>query len=290
LERECPPALVRDHIDNPAAYEPLWRHLFEYVALGTGPAADACLFLEETGYTAAPGPFLATMLYAGLTGDDAHVGTVALVDDPTMPFMLEADRVEKIAVVGPGPSLAVVDALPHRFVATVDFSRRLFSVDTHDIAGEPLAPAALAAWRDRAHALLAAEMVGVARRIFDMALAYAKERIQFDVPIGSFQSIQHKLADMALLLERATAAVHFAAMTCDAGDPERTRAAHVAQAAAGEACRRILKDGIQIHGGVGYTWEHDLHLYLRRATADEYLLGDRDWHLGRLADLVMGPA
>jgi alkylation response protein AidB-like acyl-CoA dehydrogenase len=79
-------------------------------------------------------------------------------------------------------------------------------------------------------------------------------------------------------------------MTCDAGDPERTRAAHVAQAAAGEACRRILKDGIQIHGGVGYTWEHDLHLYLRRATADEYLLGDRDWHLGRLADLVMGPA
>jgi alkylation response protein AidB-like acyl-CoA dehydrogenase len=290
LERECPPALVRDHIDNPAAYEPLWRHLFEYVALGTGPAADACLFLEETGYTAAPGPFLATLLYAGLTGDDAHVGTVALVDDPTMPFMLEADRVEKIAVVGPGPSLAVVDALPHRFVATVDFSRRLFSVDTHDIAGEPLAPAAHAAWRDRAHALLAAEMVGVARRIFDMALAYAKERIQFDVPIGSFQSIQHKLADMALLLERATAAVHFAAMTCDAGDPERTRAAHVAQAAAGEACRRILKDGIQIHGGVGYTWEHDLHLYLRRATADEYLLGDRDWHLGRLADLVMGPA
>ena len=116
-------------------------------------------------------------------------------------------------------------------------------------------------------------MVGTARRIFDMALAYAKERKQFDVPIGSFQAIQHKLADMSLALERATAAVHYAAMTIDGDDPERGRACHVAKAAAGEAARRILKDGIQIHGGIGYTWEHDLHLYLRRATADEYLLG-----------------
>jgi hypothetical protein len=297
LERECPPSLVRDHIDNPAAYAPLWRHLSEYTALGTGPATDACLFLEETGYTAAPGPFLATMLYAGLTGDDEHTGTVALVDDPTMPFVLEADRVEKIAVVGPGPSLAVVDPLPHQFVATIDFSRRLFTVDASAVTGEPLAAERLAAWRNRAHALLAAEMVGVARRIFDMALAYAKERIQFDVPIGSFQAIQHKLADMSLALERATAAVHYAAMmsdaaagTVDATDADAARAGHVAQAAAGEACRKILKDGIQIHGGIGYTWEHDLHLYLRRATADEYLLGDLDWHLDCLADLVMGPA
>jgi alkylation response protein AidB-like acyl-CoA dehydrogenase len=290
LERECPPALVRAHIDDPAAYEPLWRHLSEYVALGTGPATDACLFLEEAGYAAAPGPFLATMLYAGLTGDDEHTGTVALVDDPTMPFVLEADRVEKIAVVGPGPSLAIVDTLPHQFVATIDFSRRLFTVDTAGVALEPLAPEVLAAWRNRAHALLAAEMVGVARRIFDMALAYAKERIQFDVPIGSFQAIQHKLADMSLALERATAAVQYAAMAVDANDADAVRAGHVAQASAGEACRKILKDGIQIHGGIGYTWEHDLHLYLRRATADEYLLGDLDWHLGRLADLVMGPA
>ena len=91
LERECPPALVRAHIDDPAAYEPLWRHLSEYTALGTGPAADLCLFLEETGYACAPGPFLATTLYAALTGDESATGTVALVDDPTHPFVLEAD-------------------------------------------------------------------------------------------------------------------------------------------------------------------------------------------------------
>jgi alkylation response protein AidB-like acyl-CoA dehydrogenase len=289
LERECPPALVREHIDAPAVYEKVWRHLAEFVALGTGPAADACLFLEETGYAAAPGPFLATMLYGSLTGDDAAIGTVALVGDPTMPFVLEADRVEKIAVVLPGPALAIVDALPHRFVSTIDFSRRLFLVETDGVPGKPIPPETLAAWRDRAHALLAAEMVGVARRIFDMALAYAKERYQFDVPIGSFQAIQHKLAEMSLALERATAAVHYAAMTVDANDADQTRAGHVAQAATGEACRRILKDGAQIFGGIGYTWEHDLHLYLRRATADEYLLGDCDWHLDRLADLVVGP-
>jgi hypothetical protein len=292
LERECPPAIVRAHIDDVSVYEPLWRHLSEYVALGAGDAADHCLFLEETGYAAAPGPFLATTGYAALTGDDTATGTVALVGDSTHPFVLEADRVERIAVVSPGPRLAVLDVadvMPLRFVATVDFSRRLFALDLSHLTARPLAADVYAGWRERAYACMAAEMVGTARRIFDMTLSYAKERKQFDVPIGSFQAIQHKLADMSLALERATAAVHYAAMTIDGDDPERARACHVAKAAAGEAARRILKDGIQIHGGIGYTWEHDLHLYLRRATADEYLFGTTGWHLDRLADLLIDP-
>jgi hypothetical protein len=289
LERECPPALVRAHIEDPSVYEPLWRHLSEYTALGTGPAADLCLFLEQTGYAAAPGPFLATTNYAALTGDEAGTGTVAFVDDSTQPFVLEADRVDRIAIVLPGPQLALIDAgdVVARFVATVDFSRRLFVCDLAQVDAKPIDPGAYARWRDRAYACMAAEMVGTARRIFDMALAYAKERKQFDVPIGSFQAIQHKLADMSLALERATAAVHYAAMTLDGDDPECTRASHVAKAAAGEAARRILKDGAQIHGGIGYTWEHDLHLYLRRATADEYLFGTTGWHLDRLAELLI---
>ena len=293
LDRECPPALVRAHIDDPSMYEPLWRHLSEYTALGTGPATDLCLFLAETGYTAAPGPFLATALYATLTGDDETTGTVAFLDDPVNSFVLEADRVERIAIVGPGPSLAVVnteglgDRL--RFVSTLDFSRRLFSFDTTGLAvdAHPLAQDAYALWRDRAHVSMAAEMVGTARHIFDMTLAYAKERNQFDRPIGSFQAIQHKLADMSLALERATSAVQYGAMTVEAAAPEATLACHAAKAAAGEAARRILKDGAQIHGGIGYTWEHDLHLYLRRATADEYLLGTTSWHLDRIADLLI---
>jgi alkylation response protein AidB-like acyl-CoA dehydrogenase len=293
LDRECPPALVRAHIDDQSVYAPLWRHLSEYTALGTGPATDLCLFLAETGYTAAPGPFLATALYASLTGDDDTTGTVAFLDDPVNSFVLEADRVERIAIIGPGPSLAVVnteglgDRL--RFVSTLDFSRRLFAFDTTGLAADPhpLAPNTYALWRDRAHVSIAAEMVGTARHIFDMTLAYAKERNQFDRPIGSFQAIQHKLADMSLALERATSAVQYGAMTVEAAAPEATLACHAAKAAAGEAARRILKDGAQIHGGIGYTWEHDLHLYLRRATADEYLLGTTSWHLDRIADLLI---
>ncbi len=289
LERECPPALVRAHIEDPSVYEPLWRHLSEYTALGAGDATDLCLFLEQTGYAVAPGPFLATTAYLALTGDEENTGTVALVDDPTLPYVLEADRVDRIAVVLPGAQIAIIDAadVAKRFVATVDFSRRLFTLDLPQLDTTPLDTRAYARWRDRAFASAAAEMVGTARHIFDMSLAYAKERKQFDVPIGSFQAIQHKLADMSLALERATAAVHYAAMTVDGHDPERGRACHVAKAAAGEAARRILKDGIQIHGGIGYTWEHDLHLYLRRSTADEYLFGTTGWHLDRLAELLI---
>jgi alkylation response protein AidB-like acyl-CoA dehydrogenase len=303
LDRECPASLVRAHIDDPDAYRPLWEHLREYTALGLGPATDACLFLEETGKVAAPGPFFATTaLFAPLTGEEAS-GTVAIAGaagvwepngDTVKTFVLEADRVDRIAIVGAGPTLAVVDAAAvgaRRFVPTVDFSRRVFELDIDAIPmhAEPLPDEQVAAWLDRAYVSLAAEMVGTARRIFMMALEYAKERKQFDVPIGSFQAIQHKLAEMSLALERATAAVHYAAMTVDAGDRERSRACHVAKAAAGAAARRILKDGIQIHGGIGYTWEHDLHVFLRRATADEYLLGTTGWHLDRLADLLVDP-
>ena len=300
LDKECPAALVRAHIDDPSAYTPLWTHLQEYIALGLGPATDLCLFLEQTGYVAAPGPFLATALFASLTGEDG-TGTVAIAGrrgvwepnaEPTKSFVLEADRVERIAVVGAGPTLAVIDAPDRsalRFVGTVDFSRRVFELDTATVAlnPQPLPPQTLDAWLDRAYVSLAAEMAGTARHIFTMALEYSKARKQFDVPIGSFQAIQHRLAEASLALERATASVHYAAMSVDADDVNRAKACHVAKAAAGEAARRILKDGIQIHGGIGYTWEHDLHLFLRRATADEYLLGATGWHLDRLADLLI---
>ena len=293
LERECPPSLVRAHIGDASVYEPLWRHLREFTALGAGPATDLCLFLEQTGYVAAPGPFFATALYTSLVGGDGETtGTVAFVDDPMNPFVLEADRVEKIALVGPGGSVSVVDTDAVgdrlRFVSTIDFSRRTFHLDTAELTGtaHDIDPDACAAWVDRANVSLAAETTGTARRIFDMSLTYAKERFQFDRPIGSFQAIQHKLADMSLALQRATAAVQYAGMTCDADAGDRTIACHAAAAAAGEAARRILKDGAQIHGGIGYTWEHDLHLFLRRATADEDLLGTTSWHLDRIAGLL----
>ena len=176
-------------------------------------------------------------------------------------------------------------------IETVDTTRRCYASTSPTASATPAPLDAEACARAGATArtcALAAEMVGTARRLFDMALAYAKERKQFDVPIGSFQAIQHKLADMSLALERATAAVHYA--RDDRRRPTTPDRAHAprtsAKAAAGEAARRILKDGIQIHGGIGYTWEHDLHLFLRRATVDEYLFGTTGWHHDRLADLL----
>ena len=297
-------------MSDPAAADPLWRHLREFTALGNGPLADLHLFLEETGYVAAPGPFFATVaMFAPLLTavdhellssvlDGEETGTVALAgrdgtwqanDEPVKTFVPEADRVDWVAVVDAGPALRLVQAPATRFVETVDSTRRLFEVDAGAAAVEriPLDPAVLDDLLTRITVALAAEMVGTARRLFDMTLGYAKERVQFDVPIGSFQAIQHKLADMALEVERATSAAQYAAMTVDAGDDDRRRAAHVAKAAAGAALTRAARDGIQIHGGVGYTWEHDLHLYFRRAFGSEFWLGTTKWHHDRLGALLL---
>jgi hypothetical protein len=315
LANECPTSLLREHMTDRATAAPLWNHLREFAALGTGATTDLCVFLEQTGYVAAPGPFFASAALcvpllsaiehralAALVAGEA-TGTVAVAGasgewvpnaEPVKYFVIDADLADFVAVVEPGPSVRVItrpsqNALHE--IATVDSTRRCYRLDLSGAFDDAVAlsPEAWHEWRDRAHVALAAEMVGTARRLFDMTLAYAKERKQFDTPIGSFQAIQHKLADLALALERATAAVQYASMTVDAADgddAERTRACHVAKAAAGDAARRCLKDGIQIHGGIGYTWEHDLHLFIRRATASEYLLGPTSWHHDRLADLL----
>jgi hypothetical protein len=308
--RECPPALLRSHMEDPSATDPLWEHLRGYAALGGGSLADLHLFLEESGYVAAPGPFFATTaLFAPLIRAIDHdllgpvlegelSGTVAVAgrdgvwvpnDEPIKTFVPEADRVDWVAVVSAAPAVTLMASPPARFVETVDPSRRLFEVDaaSADAPAIPIDRDALDAVLERATVALAAEMVGTARRLFDMTLAYAKARVQFDVPIGSFQAIQHKLADLALELERATSAVQYASMTVDAGDDDRHRATHVAKAAAGAAATRAAKDGIQIHGGIGYTWEHDLHLFIRRAYGSEHWMGTRSQHLDELAELVV---
>ena len=294
LSKECPTSLVRAHADDPSAADPLWKHLREWTELGAGPLVDLCLFLEETGAVLAPGPFFATTaLYAPLLAAigaeaGAGVGTVAFPDHP---YVLEADRADVVVVVESHPSggqVRMIERPNARFVATIDTSRRLYSIDAGGAGdGVPIADDALDGVLARAYVALAAELMGTVRWLFDTTLAYAKTRVQFDRPIGSFQAVQHKLANMALVKEQAWSAVYYAAMTIDAGDPELHRAAHVAKVMAGEAAKLNAKDAIQIHGGIGYTWEHDLHLYIRRAYASEYLFGTSDWHRDRLAALVL---
>jgi alkylation response protein AidB-like acyl-CoA dehydrogenase len=313
LAKECPPSLLRDHIEDPSVADALWARLRDFAALGDGPLTDLCLFATETGYVAAPGPFFATTaLFAPVlaaVGDDRlpaalageTTGTVALADaagvwaphpGAVKHFVPELDRVDWVAVVTPGPSVRVLPAAGRslRLLQTVDFSRRLFELDTTGAAGPErrLDPSALERVVQQATVTLAAEMAGTARRLFDMALEYAKHRVQFDHPIGAFQAIQHRLADLSLAVERADSAAQYAAMTIDADDPDRSRAVHVAKAAAGAAATRAAKDSMQVHGGIGYTWEHDLHLFIRRAYGSEAWLGTTSWHHDRLADLVLG--
>jgi alkylation response protein AidB-like acyl-CoA dehydrogenase len=308
LTNECPTTLLRAHIDDPGAADPLWTHLREFAALATGSCADLHLFAEELGYVAAPGVFLPTVALAApvlaainderldaIVAGEANA-TLALAGaegiwlpnaEPVKTFVPEADRVDWIVIVDAGPSVRVVTPADAalRPVNTVDFSRRMFEIDAPG-AGARVDATALDAALDRTTAIVATELVGTARRLFDMALAYAQERIQFDVPIGSFQAIQHRLADCSLAVERATAAVQYAAMTVDADDTERRRAVHVAKAAAGAAATRAAKDAAQVHGGIGYTWEHDLHLFIRHAYGTEAWMGTTDWHHDRLGDLL----
>ncbi len=133
---------------------------------------------------------------------------------------------------------------------------------------------------------LALEMVGTAQTIFDITLEYAKQREQFGVPIGSFQAIKHKFADMMIALERARSLGYFAALTIAEDDPRRESAASVAKAAAGDCQRLLAKEGIQIHGGIGYTWEHDMHLYVRRLQSSAGLFGSAPHHRQLVADAL----
>ncbi|MFL6239796.1 MAG: acyl-CoA dehydrogenase family protein [Actinomycetes bacterium] len=203
----------------------------------------------------------------------------------------EADTANRIVVtaVGPdGPTVFVVDRehVECRYVETIDRSRALYDVTFTNAPAQRLQGADITRALDIAAVTLAAETLGAARWILDTSVAYAKVREQFGVPIGSFQAVQHKCADDLLDIERAWAATYWAAMCLDSDDADAPRAAAIAKASACDAARRTAKDGVQIHGGIGYTWEHDLHLYVRRVYAAEGLLGSAEEHRARLADLI----
>jgi alkylation response protein AidB-like acyl-CoA dehydrogenase len=140
----------------------------------------------------------------------------------------------------------------------------------------------------RAAVAAAAEMLGAARRALDMSVAYAKVREQFGQPVGSFQAVRHKCAEMLLEVENAHAATYYAAWALDAGADDADVAASIAKAYVGDAARRVTGDAIQVHGGIGFTWEYDLHLYFKRVKALEAMYGDGDHHRELIVRQVAG--
>jgi len=145
---------------------------------------------------------------------------------------------------------------------------------------------ALARVIDRAAVALSAEMCGAAQRVLDMTVEYAKLRVAFGKPIGTYQGVKHKCADMLVEIENAKSLTYYAAWAVDEGDAEAPMAVSMAKAAASDAGRKVCAAGIQLHGGIGMTWEHDLHLYLKRAKADEVAFGDASWHRERIARMM----
>lgn len=139
---------------------------------------------------------------------------------------------------------------------------------------------------DEAAVAESAWMTGGARWALDTSIDYAKERIAFDKPIGSFQAIQHKLANMALEVEGATAITYYAAWTISENDPDIPLAASMAKAWCSETYKHATYDGVQIHGGIGFTWDHDMHLYFKKAKSSEVTYGDADYHRELIAGLL----
>jgi alkylation response protein AidB-like acyl-CoA dehydrogenase len=152
--------------------------------------------------------------------------------------------------------------------------------------GDPRAGSAVARALEEATAAMALSTVASSRAVFEQTLQYAKDREQFGRPIGSFQALKHRLADMYLAVERASALAYFAALTIAEDDERRTVAVAMAKAAAGDCQRLVAGDGLQLHGGIGFTWEHDLHFGLKRAKAGDLLFGNAAFHRARLAALL----
>jgi len=148
-------------------------------------------------------------------------------------------------------------------------------------------------WRrvvDDAAVMLAAELIGASDAALALAVEYAKVRVQFDRPIASFQAIRHKLVDMLHRLELARVGTHYAAWTSDVDHPDREAAAAMAKGFAADAAVFVTAEDIQVHGGVGFTWDCDAHWYYKRAKQNDGLLGYQGWQRRRLADLVLEPA
>jgi alkylation response protein AidB-like acyl-CoA dehydrogenase len=171
----------------------------------------------------------------------------------------------------------------------MDLTRKLYVVELSDTPAEEISASSggLARAFDIATAALAAELVGGMQRTLDITVEYAKTRKQFGKPIGMFQAVQHHCADMYLETESSRSAVYYAGWALEENSPDAATAVSIAKMYASDASRTVGNRGIQIHGGMGFTWENDVHLYYRRAKASEIAFGDATFHRERIASLVI---
>jgi alkylation response protein AidB-like acyl-CoA dehydrogenase len=298
----------------------------EFGGVGLGKV-ELMLLMEEAGRALLPGPFFSTVVLAGsvldavatpalkkkylapicegkiratvailesgaswhprdvqltasnnqLTGEKLFVADAAVAD-----FILVVTRNGVFVVDSNAPGLNISP------MSAMDLTRKLYAVQFKDTPAEPLGPITnLPRAFDIASAALAAELVGGMQRTLDLTVAYAKTRKQFGKPIGMFQAVQHQCADMYLETESSRSAVYYAGYTLEENTPDAATAVSIAKMYASDAARTVGNRGIQVHGGMGFTWENDIHLYYRRAKASETAFGDATFHRERIASLVL---
>jgi alkylation response protein AidB-like acyl-CoA dehydrogenase len=296
---------------------------------GAGASAvEAAVVLEELGRAAAPVPFLTSAVIATTVlrasegellselayGEKTAALLVPLSIAPhdslpavqltdgrltgTVTSVAGAIEADVLLVPARESSGLAVYAVPAADVTvtpfvSLDMTRQLADVRLDGIAGELVVADAEQAVRDAlvaGAALLASEQVGVAQWCLQETVAYLKERKQFGRAVGGFQALKHRLADLAAGVESATAASRYAAATLAAGDPDLLVASSVAQAYVSDLAVTAAEEAVQLHAGIGMTWEHPAHLYLKRAKADQIALGTAGAHRTRLAELVDLPA
>lgn len=261
--------------------------------LGQAMAAQA---IAAGGSAAQQGEWLGKLVSGEAIGVYAAADGLSVADGKlsgSVPFVTHGG-VADLFVLGCGDSAWLVRAdAPGVSVTThttMDQTRPMATVTLGGVAGEALADGAAAAALRAGWVIAAAEGLGVAQASLERTVAYAKERVQFGRPIGSFQAYKHRLADMMIEIEQARSAVYWAACAVDEQSDEAAIALHSAKSFAADTAFMCAGNMIQLHGGIGFTWEHDAHLYFKRARALQSMLGAGDWHREQVATMILGAA
>ena len=293
---------LRTVIDSDAGYDvSLWQLVAAEMGLSAiavadkfggagGSFVDAAVVLEEAGRALLPVPLLATIVAAVAAPDDDELGraisqgaaaTVAVGAPGRFSNVIDGGIAEHVVVAAPDALyVAGRDAVAVTPRPALDPLRRQADVEIDVTRARRIGDAAASARAaDVLRVALAVESIGVARWCLAATVEHLKTRVQFGKPIGTFQALQHRAADLAVLLESAAATASYAAWSIADAPDEAVTLAPLALAVCGEASYRIAADTIQLHGGIGFTWEHDAHLYFKRATSTKLLLGDT--HLQR---------
>ncbi len=264
-------------------------------AIASGTTIATLAWTEPSGRWDAAGVELTATPQGGADGGFRLDGVKTLVVDGHIADLIVVVARAPGSTGEAGMSLFTVpgDAvgLDRRLLQTVDATRKQARLEFSGVRGELLGEleagaGALAATLDRAAVALANESVGGAQKVLETAIDYAKTRVQFGRPIGSFQAIKHKCADMLLEIELAKSAAYFAADAAAEARADLPEVASLAKALASDTYLKAAAENIQIHGGIGFTWEDDAHLYFKRAKASEVFLGDPTYHRERYAAVI----